>query len=117
MRHTGREARDLLGDALLQIFYGEGMTCVLNPMTAACQPRGTVEDPMVTPDTDDCRPKCPTIARTERDLIQIRRRRDEYAEILADTLAPPIRHQRERSEMERLDAIIEAHDRKAEDQR
>ncbi|GAA3353158.1 hypothetical protein GCM10017744_005210 [Streptomyces antimycoticus] len=48
------------------------MTCVLNPATAACQLRGAADDPMVTPDLDDCRPKCPNIARTDRDIEHVR---------------------------------------------
>jgi hypothetical protein len=55
-----RQARDLLGNPLLQIHHGDGMTCVLNPATAACQLRGNRDDPQVTPDEDDCRPRCPT---------------------------------------------------------
>jgi hypothetical protein len=98
---SGKQARDLTGNPLLQIFHGEGMTCVLDPMTAACQLRGTIGDPVVTRDIDDCRPHCANLARTDRDLLQIRRSRDKYAEIVADTLAPPIRHQRERNELER----------------
>ncbi len=61
-----RQARDLMGNPLLQIHHGEGMTCVLNPATAACQLRGTVDDPLVTPDTDDCFPS----ARTSPALIE-----------------------------------------------
>ncbi|WP_150529945.1 MFS transporter [Streptomyces vinaceus] len=44
---------------------------------AACQLRGTEGDPRVTPDTDDCRPKCPNIAGTDRDIHQIRTRHQE----------------------------------------
>ncbi|MER6126867.1 hypothetical protein ABT173_30600 [Streptomyces sp. NPDC001795] len=50
-----RQARDLLGNPLLQIYRGEGMTCVFNPAAAACQLRGDADDTLVTPDTDDCR--------------------------------------------------------------
>ena len=106
-----RAARDLLGNPLLQIHHGEGMTCVLNPATAACQLRGAVDDPMVTPDTDDCRPKCPNIARTDRDIEHVKQRAAELAEMVADPLAPPIRNERERRELERLRRIIEAHQR------
>lgn len=103
---SGRQARDLLGNPLLQIFHGRAMTCVLNPATAACQLCGSVDDPQVTPDTDDCRPRCPNIARTDRDIIEIRRQRDELA---ADPLAPPIRHARDQHELDRLTAILENH--------
>jgi hypothetical protein len=85
------------------------MTCVFDPKQAACQLRGDADDPMVTPDIDDCRPRCPNIARTDRDIAEIRRRRDELAVIVADPIAPPIRHRREQRELDRLDTILENH--------
>jgi integrase len=112
--NSERHARDLLGNPLLQIHHGEGMTCVFNPATAACQLRGSAEDPMVTPDTDDCRPRCRNIARTDHDITHIQQRADELAEIVTDPLAPPIRHAREQHELDRLRAIIEDHQRGAQ---
>lgn len=106
---TDRQARDLLGNSLLQIFHGQGMTCVFDPTKAACQLRGNADDPRVTPDMDDCRPRCPNIARTDRDIAEIQRSRDKLAVVVADPLAPPIRHQREQHELARLDAILENH--------
>jgi hypothetical protein len=85
------------------------MTCVLNPATAACQLRGSADDPMVTPDTDDCRPRCQNIARTDRDITYVRRRADELSQIVDDPLAPPIRHAREQHELDRLRAIVDEH--------
>lgn len=110
---TERQARDLIGNPLLQIHHGQGMTCVFTPATAACQLRKPADDPMVTPDTDDCRPKCPNLARTDRDLEHVKQQAAELAEIVADPLAPPIRHERERHELARLTAIIEAHEQGA----
>ena len=104
-----KQARDLVGNPLLQIFPGKAMTCVFDPAHALCQLRGVVDDPMVTPDTDDCRPRCLNIARTDRDIAEIRSRRHELADIVADPLAPPIRHQREQHELDRLDTILENH--------
>jgi hypothetical protein len=104
-----RQARDLLGNPLLQIHHGDGMTCVLSPATAACQLRGNRDDPQVTPDEDDCRPRCPNLARTDRDTIAIRRRVTELEEIVADTLSPPIRHAREQHELGRLRALLDGH--------
>lgn len=112
--HSERQARDLIGNPILQIHHGEGMTCVLNPPTAACQLRGSADDPMVTPDTDDCRPRCQNIARTDRDIAHIRQRVDELAAIVDDPLAPSIRHAREQHELDRLRAIIEEHQRGAQ---
>jgi hypothetical protein len=106
---SGAQARDLLGNPLLQIFHGRAMTCVLNPVTAACQLRGTAEDPMVTPDTDDCRPRCPNLTYTDRDIAEIRRQRDELAQLVADPLAPPIRHQRQQRELDHLTSILDNH--------
>ncbi|WP_406263420.1 hypothetical protein OIA45_47675 (plasmid) [Streptomyces chartreusis] len=108
---TDRQARDLLGNQLLQIHHGMGMTCVLNPQTAACQLRGAVEDPMVTPDTNDCRPKCVNMARTDRDIAHVKQQAWELAEIVDDPLAPPIRHAREQHELARLKKVIEAHEK------
>ncbi|WP_251059657.1 hypothetical protein [Streptomyces sp. ISL-21] len=106
---SDRQARDLAGNPLLQIHHGEGMTCVFNPATAACQVRGSADDPMVTPDLDDCRPKCPNLARTDRDIEHVSQRAEELAEIVADPLAPPLRHARERHELARLERIIDTH--------
>ena len=107
---SGRQARDLLANPLLQIFHGDGMTCVFNPNEAACQLRGNADDPMVTPDVDDCRPRCPNIARTDRDIGYVRGRRDRLAELVSDTLAPQIRSHREQLELQRLDTILEKHE-------
>jgi hypothetical protein len=108
---TKRGARALLGNPLLQIHHGEGMTCVFDPATAACQLRGPADDPMVTPDTDDCRPRCLNLALTDRDIETVKQRAATLAEIVADPLAPPIRNERERRELERLQRIIETHER------
>jgi hypothetical protein len=108
---TVGQARDLVGNPLLQIFHGDGMTCVLDPVQAACQLRGEANDPMVTPDTDDCRPRCRNLARTDRDIVHIQHQHAVLAEIVADPLAPPFRHQREQQELHRLQAILDAHER------
>jgi len=108
---SGRQARDLLGNPLLQIYHGEGMTCVFNPKEAACQIKGAVDDPLVTPDVDDCRPRCRCIAHTDRDITKIRESRDEMRQIVDDPLAPPIRHRREQRELRRLETILERHGR------
>jgi hypothetical protein len=106
---TAKQGRDLLSNPLLQIYHGQGMTCVFNPHEAACQLSGSTDDPMTTPDIDDCRPRCLNIARTDRDIATIRARRDELREVVNDPLAPPIRHHREQQELLRLNAILERH--------
>jgi hypothetical protein len=45
-----------------------------------------------------------------RDITAVRARRDQLAQIVADPLAPPIRHQRDKTELERLEAVLRAHD-------
>lgn len=106
---SARQVRDLLGNPLLQIHHGEGMTCVFNPKDAACQIRGAIDDPMTTPDIDDCRPRCRCIAHTDRDIVTIRESRDDLRLIIDDPLAPPIRHAREQRELQRLNTILERH--------
>lgn len=45
-----RQARDLLGNPLLQIHHGDGMTCVLNPATTTAVPAvPTSPEPTATP--------------------------------------------------------------------
>ncbi|MFF0191028.1 hypothetical protein [Streptomyces sp. NPDC005244] len=112
---SDRQARDFLGNPLLQIFHGEGMTCVLDPVQAACQLHGTADDPLVTPDIDDCRPRCRNIARTDRDIEQVQADRDDLLKATADRLAPPIRYARELHELRRLDRIVTEHERDVEE--
>ncbi|MFE2558306.1 hypothetical protein ACFXGT_20210 [Streptomyces sp. NPDC059352] len=107
---SDRQARDLLGNPLLQIHHGHGMTCVFDPAQALCQIRGAVSDPLVTPDTDDCRPKCHNIARTDRDIHYLSEKHRELADLVADPFAPPIRHERELRELERLRRILHSHE-------
>ncbi|MER7959904.1 hypothetical protein [Streptomyces sp. NPDC096030] len=103
------QARDLVGNPLLQVHHGQGMTCVLDPVQAACRLRGTIGDPLVTPDTDDCRPRCRCLARTDRDIEYVEQQAAELAIAVDDPLAPPIRHERELHELERLRQIIDNH--------
>jgi hypothetical protein len=105
-----RQTRDLLANPLLQVIHGEGMTCVFDATKAACQLRGARDDPLVTPDIDDCRPGCSNLARTDRDMSAVRAYRDRLAVIVGDSAAPPLRHQREQRELARIEAIIEDHD-------
>jgi hypothetical protein len=63
----------------------------------------------VTPDADDCRPRCPNLARTGRDITTVQQKVAELEESVADPLAPPIRHARERHELDRLRAVLDTH--------
>jgi len=107
---TGRHAQSLLNNPELQIFPGKGMTCVLDPAKAACRLAGNEVGTRRTPDLDDCRPTCANIARTDTDIDYVRSQADALADIVADPLAPPIRHGREQRELARLHQIITRHD-------
>jgi hypothetical protein len=107
---SNRQARDLLANPALQIYRGDAMTCVFDATVAACELRGSRDDPMATPDVDDCRPGCRNIARTDRDIAQLRTHRDDLAVTVGDSLAPPIRHQREQHELQRINTILKGHD-------
>jgi integrase len=106
---TSREAAAMLADPGLQIFPGTGMTCVLDPAKAACRLTGDDSGTRRTPDIGNCQPSCANIARTDRDIASVRQRADDLAGLVADPLAPPIRHQREQRELHRLHQIIEHH--------
>ena len=86
------------------------MTCVFDATKAACQLRGARDDPLVTPDIDDCRPSCRNIARTDRNMATVRQHRDRLATTVLDRAAPPLRHQREQRELDRIETIIKDHD-------
>ena len=107
---TNREAAALLADPDLQIYQGKSMTCVLDPHKAACRVAGDERDHRRTPDLDDCRPQCGNIARTDRDIAALRQRAEHLQVVVADTLTPPIRADRERRELARLNAIITDHE-------
>jgi integrase len=106
---SNRQARDLLANPALQIYQGEAMTCVFDATIAACQLKGSRDDPMATPDIDDCRPGCRNIARTDRDIAQLLAHRDRLAVTVRESLAPPIRHHREQHELQRINTILESH--------
>jgi hypothetical protein len=108
---TSREARDLLANPDIQIVKAAGMTCVPNPHRALCRMRTDQDSKRFTPDTSDCRPQCPNIARTDTDIAEIRQQIARLQEITSDPLAPAIRHQRELAELARLEAIISNHER------
>jgi hypothetical protein len=99
----------MLADPGLQIFPGKGMTCVLDLAKAACRLTGDDSGTRRTPDTGNCQPSCANIARTDRDIAYVRQRADDLTGLVADPLAPPIRHQREQPELSRLREIIDRH--------
>ena len=108
--HSPQHVRDMVANPLLQIYPGRAMTCVFDPAKALCQLRASEDDVRRTPDQDDCRPTCQNIAYTDRDIAALRRRAERLREATRDHLAPSPRHHRERAELDRLRAIIRAHD-------
>ncbi|MEU7862067.1 hypothetical protein [Nonomuraea sp. NPDC049141] len=107
---SGRQAKAVLANPALQIYPGKGMTCVFDPTQALCQMRGTdTGDDRRTPDLDDCRPGCRNIARTDQDMATVHQHATDLRAIVDDPLSPPIRHDRERRQLDRLEKIITEH--------
>ncbi|BCK56204.1 hypothetical protein [Nocardia wallacei] len=114
---TTRDARTLLANPALQIFPGQGMTCVLDPRRAVCRLASDDTTTRVTPDLSDCRPNCVNVARTDRDIDAVRADAARLRVLVADPLAPPVRAARERAELNRLLRIIADHDNRQPDRR
>lgn len=110
-----RDAAVMLANPDLQIFPGKGMTCVLDPAKAACRLAGDDHGTRRTPDITDCRPTCANIARTDRDIDYLRSQLTQLQATVDDPLAPPLRHARERHELDRLQQIITDHNQGAHD--
>jgi integrase len=106
-----RQARPVLANPALQVFPAKGMTCVFDPAKAKCRLKPTGDDDHRTPDLDDCQPGCQNIARTDRNIADLRARATELAALVADPLGPAPLRERERHELERVRAIIDEHDR------
>lgn len=104
-----RQARDLLGNPLLQVFPGRAMTCVFEQSKALCQTRSAEGDPRRTPDQDDCRRNCTNIAYTDRDIDALGAERAALHELVTESLAPAPRTQRLQAEIDRIDGIMENH--------
>jgi hypothetical protein len=108
---TQRQAHDLLSNPLLQIYPRRAMTCVFDATKAACQIQRNEDDSRRTPDLTDCRPKtCKNVAYTDRDITELRKRAQQLREAIRDDpLAPSIRLDRERRELERVNTILRRH--------
>ncbi len=106
-----RQARDLLASPALQVFPAKGMTCVFDPAKAKCRLKHSGYDARRTPDLDDCRPGCLNIARTDHDIQQLQQQAAELQALVADPFSPTPRHQRERHQLQRLQAILDEHQR------
>ena len=108
---SGKAARHVLANPSLQIYPGRGMTCVFNAATALCELAPSTDDARHTPDTDDCRPNCRNIARTDADIDDIRAEAADLRAVVDDPAGPPLRLARERQRLDRLQAIIAEHER------
>lgn len=106
---TGKEARHVLANPSLQIYPGKAMTCVFSASTALCELSPGLDDARFTPDTDDCRPGCRNIARTEENIAEVQAEADQLRVTVDDEASPPIRLERERQRLARLEKIIEDH--------
>jgi hypothetical protein len=108
---SGKAARHVLANPSLQIYPGRGMTCVFNAATALCELVPSTDHARHTPDTDDCRPNCRNIARTDADIGDIRAEAADLREFVDDPASPPLRLARERQRLDRLQATIAEHER------
>jgi len=105
-----RQARAALGHPSLHVFHGRAMTCVLDPTQALCQLREPDDDARRTPDLDNCRPACHNIARTDRDMAELRNELEGHVAGADDPLAPEPRRLREAVRADQLRQIIDAHE-------
>ncbi|WP_331758146.1 site-specific integrase (plasmid) [Nocardia sp. NBC_01377] len=105
----GRQARQILANPSLQIYPGQGMTCVFNAATALCELAPSTDDARHTPDTTDCRPNCRNIAHTDIDIAAVRAEATELRFVVADPASPPIRLARHRQRLDHLDKILADH--------
>jgi hypothetical protein len=108
---SSQQVRAITANPALQVFPGRGVTCVFDSRTAACElPPASSGSARRTPALDDCRPHCANIARTDRDIDELRVDVDRLTRVVVDPLAPPMRHRREENTLRELTAIVEVHD-------
>ena len=101
-------ARRLLNSPNLQVIQGDAMSCVFDPARALCN-REAGDSTTAGPNLGTCRSSCTNIARTDRDIDALRVQASRLELIVVDPLCPPIRHARERAELDRINGIIDGH--------
>jgi hypothetical protein len=106
---TAQSARAVLKNPALQVFPGDGVTCVYDASRALCE-LTREGDLRTTPTLSDCRPNCGNLARTDRDIAVLRADMDRLSERVDDSLSPSIRHRREAQQLESLHRVIDAHE-------
>lgn len=109
-------ARRLLNTRDLQVIQGDALSCVYDPARALCS-KETGVNAADGPHLGTCRSSCTNIARTDRDIDELLVRADDLRTIISDPLCPPIRHERERAELDRLTKIITVHMEGKQDER
>jgi hypothetical protein len=107
---TQRQALAALNRPELQVFHGDAMTCVFDRAKALCELRALSDDPRRTPDLENCRSHCANIARTDRDIQQLRLQQASYQADVDDPLAPKPLRLRAEALAARLQGIIDAHE-------
>lgn len=85
------------------------MTCVFDRTKALCELREWGDDPRRTPDLDNCHTACQNIARTDRDIQQVRLQLAALQADADDPLAPEPRRIRAKTLVSRTQAVLEAH--------
>jgi integrase len=106
---TRRQAQAGLNSPELQVFHGHAMTCVFDRTKALCELRELSDDPRRTPDLDNCRAACKNIARTDRDIQQMRLDLTALQADADDPLAPEPRRIRAATLAGRAQALIDSH--------
>lgn len=101
-------ARRLLNSRDLQVVQGDAMSCVFDPARALCN-KETGDSTADGPNLGTCRSSCTNIARTDRDIDALELQASRLESIVSDPLCPPIRHARERVELDRITGIIDDH--------
>ena len=79
---TPAQANNALASPALQVHHGALLTCVYRPETAACQQDSPTER---GPSWARCRPTCRNLARTDRDITNLR----QHILVLKSDLASP----------------------------
>ncbi|MFF3499443.1 integrase [Streptomyces sp. NPDC003247] len=108
--NTVRNVERLLASADPAIHHGRAMTCVYRAETAVCR-RIRLEAglPSDGPDEAECRPACPNLAYTDRDIDVLYDRLARQEAAAGDPLVPRPRQERAAAQATRTRGIIDQH--------
>lgn len=106
---TGRsELRRLLSNPDLQVFHGEGMTCVFDPSKAKCL-ASRDGDGVDGPSLPDCDDSCQNVARTDADVSRLRQELSLLNALRMDSGTPnPLRIRAQRQARE-ISKVVASH--------